>query len=307
MLRVCEVESCFFTIFIPTFNRKNLLARALDSINQQSFRDFEVVIVDDGSTDDTAKLVEAWQEKSLFPLRYFWQENRGKPAAHNLGISNAKGLFTIILDSDDCLAPDVLRWLWNRWKLLKPADQKMLGGIEGLCADMNSGMILGDYFPQNDLISNYLETRHRLHVSGDKKNMIKTSVLCEYPFPLFRGEKHVRESLVWNRMARHYDFLYVNKIIELVEYQSDGLSKKVRKLRLDNPLGFRLSHLEMLHNHSNYLSARELYYEAFRYARYSFNSGVALMDQWKDLRDFWFWPLALFHGWLNSLRDRFSS
>ncbi len=92
------------SIIIPTFNRASLLKRALDSVYAQTLPTFEVIVVDDGSTDDTADII-----KNHYPqTRYFFQNNQGVSAARNLGIENANGEWLAFLDSDDEWLPDKL-------------------------------------------------------------------------------------------------------------------------------------------------------------------------------------------------------
>lgn len=93
------------SIILPTFNRASVLARAVDSVSRQSFKDWELVLVDDGSTDQTEQMARAW---SGFPLRYLKTENRGVSAARNLGASEARGEWLAFLDSDDEWLPNKL-------------------------------------------------------------------------------------------------------------------------------------------------------------------------------------------------------
>ena len=92
------------SVIIPTFNRSALLKRAVESVLAQSYRGFELMVVDDGSDDDTPELVAGFEDS----IRYIRQENRGPSAARNVGITNAGGEFIAFLDSDD--------W-WDREKL----------------------------------------------------------------------------------------------------------------------------------------------------------------------------------------------
>ena len=82
-----------FTVFTPTFNRAYTLPIVYESLKKQTFRDFEWLIVDDGSTDNTRDLVETWQKEAKFQIRYFWQKNGGKHRARNFGVSQAQGAF----------------------------------------------------------------------------------------------------------------------------------------------------------------------------------------------------------------------
>lgn len=97
-----------FTVFTPTYNRWHTLHRVYYSLSSQTFKDFEWLIVDDGSTDDTKNLVQNWQKKSKFTIRYYYQPNLGKTAALNRGVKLALGKLFLILDSDDGCIPKAL-------------------------------------------------------------------------------------------------------------------------------------------------------------------------------------------------------
>ena len=97
-----------FTVFTPTYNRAHTLSRVYKSLADQTFKNFEWLIVDDGSTDGTKVLIEKWTEEASFPIRYFYQENQGKHIAHNLGVKKARGELFLSLDSDDTCVPEAL-------------------------------------------------------------------------------------------------------------------------------------------------------------------------------------------------------
>lgn len=92
------------SICIPTYNRKDYLKETLESIFAQSYKDYEVVIVDDGSTDGTEEMLK----KTAYPARYYWQKNAGEGAARNRLIELAGGKFITFIDSDDLLMPDAV-------------------------------------------------------------------------------------------------------------------------------------------------------------------------------------------------------
>ena len=88
------------SIIIPTYNRADLLPRAINSVLNQTFQDFELIIVDDGSTDNTKQVVEEFQKKDK-RIKYIWQENSGLPTSRNTGIENTQGEYIALLDDDD--------------------------------------------------------------------------------------------------------------------------------------------------------------------------------------------------------------
>ena len=297
-------DKYLFTVFIPTFNRAALLKRAIESVDKQTVRNFELLIVDDGSTDNTKNIVEMYQEKLDFSIRYHFQENQGKHVAHNTAIKLARGSFFVILDSDDMLVPNALQRLEFHWNQIPENIRGQFAGVEGHCAYAN-GEIVGTRFPVNILDSNFLETRRKFQVGGDKKNFIRTDVLREFPFPVFEGEKFIRESIVWDRIARKYSFRYINEVIQIIEYQETGLSSNLFKLRVNNPKGFRLCFKEEVNLNAKLQSFPELYKNYVKYVRYSFHCGLGLSQQHREIVSKILWLISIPVGIIDWYRDKF--
>lgn len=99
------MKNDFISVVIPTYNRVTFLKDAIDSVLAQTFLDFELIVVDDGSTDDTPKLLSSYNNK----VRVITQTNQGPSAARNRGIETAKGEWIAFLDSDDVWKPDKLK------------------------------------------------------------------------------------------------------------------------------------------------------------------------------------------------------
>ena len=140
-------EHCF-TVFTPTYNRARTIERVYRSLAAQAFRGFEWVVVDDGSTDGTRELVEAWKAEASFPIRYEWQENRGKHIASNKGIALARGELFITADSDDEFPPTALETFKRVWESIPEAERPGFAGAAGLCVDQR-GRLVGDRFPRS--------------------------------------------------------------------------------------------------------------------------------------------------------------
>src|SRR5690242_10850122 len=104
-----------FTVFTPTYNRAHTLHRVFDSLRAQTIRDFEWLVIDDGSVDGTSEQISEWTNTVDFPIRYFKQKNSGKHIAHNLAAREARGQFFLPLDSDDACMPDALERLSYHW------------------------------------------------------------------------------------------------------------------------------------------------------------------------------------------------
>lgn len=292
-----------FTVLTPTYNRAHTLPRVFESLKKQEFQDFEWLIVDDGSTDNTRELVQEWQKEADFPVRYYWQENQGKHIAHNTGVLHARGELTVVLDSDDMLADEALIHLKRHWDAIPREERPHFAGVEGLAAYFD-GRIEGTRFPKNVMDSDYIEIRNKYGVTGDKKGAVVTGILQEFLFPRFSGEKHIRPSLLWKRLAHHYRFRYINEIIQLKELQPGGLSFDRFRLRMKNPQGFRLYYREEINQHRGYSGIGKQLDSCAKYVRYSLHSGIGYRQQQYEIDTPWLWLLSVPKGTLTWLRDR---
>jgi glycosyltransferase involved in cell wall biosynthesis len=139
----------YFTIFIPAYNRAATLGKTLESVRQSTFGGFEVIVIDDGSTDDTPELVDKWLGLAEFPIRCIRQENRGKMQAHNVALAHAEGFFFMTLDAGDLLLPDGLARIQDQWEKISEDERKTLAGIGALCLK-EDGSIAGRTFPDQE-------------------------------------------------------------------------------------------------------------------------------------------------------------
>lgn len=235
----------FITILTPTYNRASLLPRLFDSLLRQTSKDFEWIVVDDGSTDDTREVVANLKEKcgGAFPMGYVYKANGGKHMAINIGAERARGELLFIADSDDLLTDDALETVANSWHDI--SDDKSFAGIAGLDITMDTREVIGSGLPQEHIDCNAIDIRYRHHVTGDMKEVFRTEVLREFPFPEFTGERFCPEQLVWFRMARRYRLRYINKPIYIADYQPDGITAGITRARMRNPSASMLTYAEL--------------------------------------------------------------
>jgi glycosyltransferase involved in cell wall biosynthesis len=232
-----------FTVCTPTYNREKLLPRVYASLKEQTFLDFEWLIVDDGSMDGTTDLVNQWITEASFPIRYVWKENGGKHSAHNVCVSESRGEFFVMIDSDDWMLPTALERLLAEWEQIP--DKVRYSGVCCLF-QYADGAIVGDQFPQDVLESNAVDLRYNHRVQGDKMGLIRTDVLRQFPFPEDLGRHLVPESVVWNRISQKYQMRCVNEVVGVKEYQADGLTDMSILNSYRNPSAYYLLHLELL-------------------------------------------------------------
>lgn len=235
--RLRKGEKLKITVFTPTYNRAYIIKNLYDSLKRQTFKDFEWLVIDDGSTDETEELFSAWQnEENDFPVRYYKQENAGKCAAINRALDLAKGELFFTVDSDDYLTDDALGKIAN-WEKEIPEDEKFCGfaGNIGFSETETQNILFEGGFKDGTLLDRYKD------VDGERAFVFYTDVHREYMYPVFDGEKFMTEAVAYNRMAADgYKMRFYNDIIYSFEYREDGLTKAGSRLFLENPKGYGL-------------------------------------------------------------------
>ena len=225
------------SIFTPTYNRGYILPQLYDSLKRQSSTDFEWIIVDDGSTDETEKMVIKWQrEKNAFNITFAKQENAGKHIAINKGVSLAKGEWFFIVDSDDYIIDNAVQKI-NEW--IDDCTSSEFAGVAGTRISSENVTIGGEVLFDTPFVDCKNNERKKYGLGGDKAEVYKTSILKRYPFPKFGEEKFLSECAVWDQVALDgYKLRWFNSPLIVCTYLSDGLTAKVNKLELENFEGY---------------------------------------------------------------------
>lgn len=234
------------TILTPTYNRAHTLQRLFDSLIVQEDTRFEWLVVDDGSTDNTKDLVKSFDKKHLVKIRYFYQENMGKPSAINLGVKNSSTDYIFIVDSDDMITSDCISTLSSEIERHSISNHE----FSGLCFRKGNldGSVLGKEIKEVNLQSKlYHSTDIQNIFKVDMAYCFKTSYMKKNFFPKVTNEKFVPELYIWNKIADiHLVYTYMNKVIYLCEYLPDGLSANFRSQMKNNPRGFLLYYKDQI-------------------------------------------------------------
>lgn len=225
------------TIFTPAYNRAYILPNLYNSLLAQTDSCFEWVIVDDGSSDNTEELVNAWIKEGKIHIVYKKQSNQGKHIAINTGLTMAKGELFFIVDSDDDLTPDAVYNVHEFWMTNQPKSD-----ISGIISyrQFRDGRLVGTRLPENIHKCKLREAGSKYGSIGDKVVIYRTDVMRRFLFPKFEGERFLGESVMYNQIDDEYDMLVMNARVYNFDYQEDGLSQDFRKLYRNNPNGFLL-------------------------------------------------------------------
>ncbi|MCR4944911.1 MAG: glycosyltransferase family 2 protein, partial [Clostridium sp.] len=222
------------TVLTPTYNRAHCLSNLYESLLKQTNKEFEWLIVDDGSSDGTEEFVKKL-ESAPFSVRYIKKENGGKHTALNVGIKEISNDLTFIVDSDDFLTPDAVQTVLDVHKKYKNTPR--LCGYSFLRVFPN-GQINGKPFKKDEWIANLIDARINSDDAGsDKAEVYYTNVLRKYTFPEYPGEKFLGEDIVWIRIAKKYDMVHVNKGIYVGQYLDEGLTSNRRMHNIKSPQG----------------------------------------------------------------------
>jgi len=273
-----------FTVLTATYNRVHTLHRPYESLRAQTFRDFEWLVIDDGSTDGTRAVVERWKQEADFPIRYLSQPNSGVHVSWNRGLREANGEFFLRLDSDDACVPHALERLKHHWDDIPDEQKPGFSAVSVLCVDQ-LGRPVGSRFPHDPTDSDSLEIFYRHKVTGEKWGFHRTDVARNYEFPEL-ADCFVTESVVWNQIARSYKTRFVNEPLKIyyTEPAEDSLTKRAADVEDRAPM-FAFSNRLTLNDDLDWFRAAPMRFlkTAANYTRYSLHAGAGMGAQFQEL------------------------
>lgn len=224
----------FLSIITPAYNRANTLQRLYDSLVAQTDEDFEWIVVDDGSADNTAELVATFIEEKKIAVSYYHKENGGKPSAHNLGVEKSRGELCVCLDSDDAFSPDAVAVVKAAWQAREAHDVIGILAKRGNFTD--HAPICSDW-PQSLKTCKMMQLQEEYGFSGDTALFFRTDVMQQHYFKTFEGEKFVPEDALYAELDEIGPMLLLDKVVYYCEYLPGGLTSDYKNLLIRNPMG----------------------------------------------------------------------
>jgi glycosyltransferase involved in cell wall biosynthesis len=215
----------FFTVVTPTYNRANLLHRAFDSLNKQSYKQFEWLVIDDGSNDYTEDVVNKFKKEAHFSINYIkLKSNVGKARALNIASQHVIGGWVVVLDSDDWCDNDALQVFYDEIIKAEVKYPNQYGAVSALKRDRQNKNIGDDYSAVDRYGCSYID-RYRLKIKGDKWEILRADLFTKYSYDLCPGDRYMAPSYAWIKMALDgWKTVFINKSLSVIEYQATGIS-----------------------------------------------------------------------------------
>lgn len=239
------------SVVTPVYNRAELLNKCFQSLLNQTSNDFEWIIIDDGSVDNTLSVAKSFV--APFEIKVISKPNGGKHTALNASHPYIHGDYVLILDSDDTLTPSAVDDVIDGWKHY--CNQSEIGLVTFLRGIDETHPLCKAYDADEGKPVDITRYRRESIVSNDACEVIRNELFKKFPFPEFNGEKFVAEGALWDRVGLTHKCVYINKVIYICVYLEGGLTKSGKPLRVHNPNGgMYTSNLGM--NKKNFMKLR---------------------------------------------------
>lgn len=250
------MSNCKLSIHTATYNRGYIIDKAYKSLQAQTCHDFEWVVTDDGSSDNTEELFKKWvNEEKRFPIIYNKKKRGGIPRALNFGVNAVNGDYFFMLDSDDYLLPNAVEKL-KAW--IKEIDSiSEIVGV-GVARAYPNGEYIKGAPPLIDEKKGYIDAtnieRKGYNLDADMAEAYKVNILKRYPFPVWETEYYCPEQLCFNAMALDgYKVRWHSDILYICDYLADGQTKGNWNLFRKNPMGYAMMSNQILKYEKGFL------------------------------------------------------
>lgn len=247
------------TIFTPSYNRGDKLFRLYNSLKKQKFKNFEWILIDDGSTDNTKEVIKKFIKEGLVEIKYIYKENGGKQSCWNLALKISCGIYFIGVDSDDTISSNGLEEIKNFLKIIEDKDNIVglrLGNIAMSTHKKSGGIIKNGIFSWKDEVFIWKNL-------GEKIDVFKTEIIKEYPYPVKKDIKFIPEIWLYSKLSSmKYKFYYSEYSLGRywdIDFENDGDRLTLASYR-KHLKGHILARREVVNNEVDVLIKNPKYY-----------------------------------------------
>ena len=243
------------TVFTPTYNRAHTIGRTYESLCRQTCKDFEWLVIDDGSTDNTRTLIEQFAKEAPFKITYAYKENGGLYTGYNKAYELINTELNVCIDSDDFMPDHAVELILQTWKAKGSKDY---AGIMGLDYYAFTDKPIGGLFPNDLKACSILDLEVKKLHYGDVKQVMRTDLMrAVAPQVGFEGEKNFNPIYMLWQATDTLPLIIVNENLCFVEYQEhDSMSKNIYQQYINSPRSFAKMRLLLLSLKRNNLRGR---------------------------------------------------
>lgn len=267
------MSSIILSVCIPIYNRPEYLNRLLCSIDLEYASIIEIVLVDDGSTEDVYNVLYSFCSKFSVPYKYVRQLNSGVSKAMKVAYETSGGLYCIKMDSDDYFTEDGLSIIVRHISALDNNSNSCgfafgVRQIKGVFAVTNK---------PPEILTNFIALRADYGVVGDLKEVVLRSIILENMYDVPDGTRRVPPSLLWAKIALTYDCYAVSTVVACKEYLENGISSNIKKLKFNGSEQMRQLYF-IQQSTDRYYSMYYRILSRVLYSRYAFHSKFFTME-----------------------------
>ena len=222
------------SIITPTYNRLEYIKKLYSSLLKQTCFDFQWIVIDDGSEDETERWFDEIKANDCFDIIYEKKKNGGKHRALNASHKHIEGTLVMVVDSDDQLTEDAVETIIQCWEKYREQKPIMMIFQRGKMDTDHSPF--DTVFTGEDLVTTLTDLTNR-GFAGDHCEVVTSEEFRKYSFPEYDGEKFLGEAWLWQKIGMDGKCVFINKVVYLCEYIAGGLTQSGRRMRNQNPKG----------------------------------------------------------------------
>lgn len=292
------------TVFTPTYNRAHTMESLYQCMLRQTNKDFEWVIMDDGSSDNTNELIHQWILEGRVNIQYYKQENQGRFAAFNNVKKYFRGELILWCDSDDEMVESCIEKIIDTWNRIE--NRNGTSGIIGYMLTPDKE-IIGTRFPNKIEYERFYVLYDKYRMAGDQAIVFRNDLVQKYSYPVFEGEKFTGDSILFNQISEEYPMYILREGLLIREYLDDGLTKNLLQHHISSPNGMREHYKDaILHEKYNKINICKHYigYIAFaKFTGWNFKKIISDAPKKKNILLFYL-PGCLYYGWKLQIFSR---
>ena len=300
-----------FTVFTSCYNSVKFLDRLYQSLEKQTYKNFEWLIIDDYSTDQTKELISSIKKKASFDINAFFNDsNKMISYCCNSAVKKAKGEFFLFLDHDDEIVPKALETFSNNWDGISEENKVNLAGMMSNCEDQ-FGNYVTDELPDS-LITDYYDLYYNKGIKGEKFFCYKTDILLKNNFSTV--DRYVPENVILLNISDNYQTYFFNENLRIYHIKQDDHQSLNDKLegewKMQFPLGMRHAKLEDINRRYRKLVKKPILFfkTLVNFSRFSYHADLSMLNSLKDINKFHLkifvallFPIGILIAWREKL------